>query len=277
MKNITKNIFFKNSIQNTFKSITSLSNNSFYSLSSLNFNTRNRNNVDDMIDNMLKTKGKDNTQTYQRNNFNNDSNQNQSQTTTPFGQNNNQGGYNQNYRQNQNYNSNSNNNNQVDGKFRRNKVSFLRDGMLISFSLTRNFVDLQNRRKDGYIYIELKEFVEAAKEDELGAKKDERFVILSAAPLGKLLLLHPKSKADVNNLEHVEVNHKYREISVHQTPENKYIFKVAVASKEVIDTTKQDENAKVEKNLTSQIELNAEDIVFLQLFVKGAIEQLAGF
>lgn len=313
MKKITNNLVFKSNLlsnlnissllksSNSISSLSMTSKNLPYSFSKFNFNYNNKNNVDDMIDNMLKSKGRDNRDSRDTRDYRDSRDSRDTREPREYGS---RGAAPRDYQEqgtfrggfqrrdsfpNQNNqgvqlnggqigNTNFNSPDQLAQRYKRNKVIFIKDGMMITFSFSRNFVNLQNQRRDGYIHVEIKEATELNQStEEVGAKREERFIILNAIPLTKLLLLTPKLKVDTNNLNSININHKFRELTISETAENKYLFKVSVASKDQIEAGKADEKLEVTKSIVGQIEITPEEFLYFQLFAKSCVEQIAGF
>jgi hypothetical protein len=180
-------------------------------------------NVDDLIDNMLKTKG-------QRPEYS-------QQYGSP----------------------------QQDGK--RNKINFIRDGMVLSFQIKRG-----QTRKETYIWIELREFSEQLQGYQ--ETKDQRFLSLTSMNMCKFLLLKPSTKAE--KLESIEFNYRFRDLKITQTKENKYLFKLSVSTRPEGSQINDVSNPEVvpERNLFSQIELLPEDIVLLKIYAEYAVKDL---
>ena len=136
----------------------------------------------------------------------------------------------------------------------RKKMAFIRDGMILSFSLSNS----DNKDKFPYMFVDLKEFDENSTQNQ----KDERFVIIKKNRISQFLLLHPKAKVDSNNLEIIEFDSQYRKLTINQLKDNKYLVTLEVTPKEGAE------------KITSQIELHAAEIVILKMFAQKCIEKI---
>ena len=282
MKNISNfiisnnKIFFKKtSLLNSFNSLGLANNKSIFHFSKFNFINNNNNNninnnnnsdgnVDSMIDNILKNKGSDRgvNRDERYNNRNNSRFQNFRRESDFQSDNIGQGFNNQNENLNQ--------------RHRRTKVILVRDGMILTANMTKNFINMQNVRKDGYVHIEIKE-TNSNPDD---VTKDDRFYVLNYMALCKMLLIEPKLKADPNNLQSLKISQKFREFEIIQKEDNKYSIKIAATTRDQIQeyrSKESDNNATIDKPLRSQIDISAEDMKFLLLYVESCVKQLAGF
>jgi hypothetical protein len=144
---------------------------------------------------------------------------------------------------------------------------FIRDGMVISFSLRRPTVSNDSTKKDSYVFIELKEFVEdLSGESEKNVKRDDRFILISPSQLSKFLLLNPKSYVESKGLDNINFHQKFRDLVINQLKDNKYLFTLEVFPKA--------EEGQASEKLISQIELNPEDVALLKKFINNCIDEL---
>lgn len=161
------------------------------------------------------------------------------------------------------------------GGGKRNKLSFLRDGMILTFSIKRPGPSTNltpNQKRDGYVFVDIKEFVEGETYNSYNSieqnkqERDVRFIILNPTTLTKILLLDPKIFITPNQLlQEVEITQKGRQLLISQNKNNKYEF--------VLEIITRDESG-AENKINSQIELNPEDIVLLKIFVESCIREL---
>lgn len=198
-------------------------------------------NVDDLLDDMLKSKG-------QKEYYNN---------------NNNQAG-----------NSYSSNNTSSMINKKRNKLAFLRDGMIVSFSSSgrKEYTQPGQKAISGYVYVELKEFTEDLFQgnQNKNIEKEQRFIVINQIHLSKFLLLDPRSYFDKSKKDLIVFTQKFRNMTINQTDDNKYTLAMEIFPK-VDEIT--GEVSKEEK-IMSQIELNPEDIALLKVYIESWLKDL---
>jgi hypothetical protein len=134
--------------------------------------------------------------------------------------------------------------------------------MDISFQLIRK-VEPKNKYTlfhDGYVFLEIKE-------NELntysGGFKNPRNIVLNPREIAKILLLQPRCYVD-DLLEKIKITNKGKLLIIDQTNENTYTFNLTV-----INPHNQD------KFISSSVELFAEDIVILHIYLEVCIVKSA--
>ncbi len=207
------------------------------------FNKSKPKNVDDMLDDMLKIKN----QPY--NTYNKDTSNTQTSS------------YSNNYNS---YTPSSTNNK------KRNKLAFLRDGMVITFSSSGK-KDMAVSKNSGYVYVELKEFSEdlyQTGQNQQKTEKEQRFIVINQLHLSKFLLLHPRTYVKKEALDFLQFTQKFRTFTIQQNMENKYKLTMEIFNK--------DENNEVinDDKIVSHIELNPEDIALLKLYLDYWIKDI---
>mmetsp|Transcript_6796 Transcript_6796/g.7050 ORF Transcript_6796/g.7050 Transcript_6796/m.7050 type:complete len:249 (-) Transcript_6796:94-840(-) len=149
---------------------------------------------------------------------------------------------------------------------KRSKVMFIRDGMVISF-VTRKTPTVNPStpgvQKDSYVFVEIREYLEEINSQQ---ERDPRFLLIKPQQLSKFLLLKPKSYVDPRGLDTITFQQKYRNLTVNQMKDNKYLFTLEVFPKV--------EEGDTSDKIISQIELNPEDVALLLKFIDIAIEEL---
>jgi hypothetical protein len=136
------------------------------------------------------------------------------------------------------------------------KLSFYRDDMVISLQMYKKVVPKYSNTfiGDGYVYIEIKE---KDTKYEYGGPKNPRAIVLSPNDIAKILLLQPRSYVDEDVFEKITLLKKNRSLIISQTISNTYEFKIKVTDPNNSNMT-----------ISSSIELNAEDIIILKLYMK---------
>jgi len=153
---------------------------------------------------------------------------------------------------------------------KRTRLSFNRDGMNIAFNLRRPMENFQNSgpgRREPFVILEIKEFEEEIPVNRMGEEKNQRFMILNGTSLAKILLLNPKTTVNENDLQSINVNQRFRNLTVTlQQETNKYLFELECIPRE-------DDNRLTER-IVSQVELLPEDIVLIQKFFNNCLETI---
>lgn len=163
---------------------------------------------------------------------------------------------------NNNYNNyNPGNSNHMNDRRPRKKISFFRDGMVLTFSLRKAENPDQNISKDSNVFVELREYTENMNAEYV---KDHRFFVINTNNFLRLLLLKPSCVVDNKNLQKIEFSTKLRKFEFEQTKENKYVVSLEVNPKD--DQT-------FEK-INSKIELLPEDILLIQKFMENSVQQI---
>lgn len=198
-------------------------------------------NVDDLLDDMLKSKGQ---KEY----------------------------YNNNHQTGGNSINSSNTSNIINKK--RNKLAFLRDGMIVSFSSSgrKEYAQPGQKAISGYVYVELKEFTEDLFQgnQNKNVEKEQRFIVINQIHLSKFLLLNPRSYYDKTKKDFIVFTQKFRNMSINQTEDNKYTLSMEIFPKVDENTG---EVSKEEK-IMSQIELNPEDVALLKVYIESWLKDL---
>jgi len=210
------------------------------------FNKNKPKNVDDMLDDMLKIKNqpysKDTTSTHSNSNSYSNNYSNSYNSFTPTSS--------------------------INKK--RNKLAFLRDGMVITFSSSGK-KDSSVSKNSGYVYVELKEFSEDMYQQGQSQQKQEReqrFIVINQLQLSKFLLLNPRTYVKKEALDYLQFVQKFRTFTIQQNMENKYKLTMEIFNK--------DENNEVssEDKIISHIELNPEDVALLKVYLDCWIKDI---
>lgn len=150
--------------------------------------------------------------------------------------------------------------NNFNNSSKRNKITFTRDGMNLVCNVKRNTVD----DKLPYISFEIKERTEEKpneiKSDGEPLVNNQRFILINSFQLSKILLLNPKATVG-DKLEQISFVQKNRTLNINQQKDNKYVFTLEL-------------HMEGQEKTTSQVELSAEDMLFIKLFVQSNFNEL---
>lgn len=153
---------------------------------------------------------------------------------------------------------------------KRSKISFLRDGMFLSFSLKRGISGTTSptNKKDSYIFCELREFTEDFSST-ANQPKDQRFILLNLQSLSKFLLLRPRAyRKNPSELDRIDFLQKYRELSIEERIDSKYLVTITVQPRS--------DNELAAEKIKSHIDLNPEDILLVKKFMGNCLEEMIG-
>lgn len=154
------------------------------------------------------------------------------------------------------YKSYNNTTNNSEPLIKSNKVSFLRDGMIVTFSAVP-----RKTESKGYVYFEIKEFSEEMRKDD---EKEKRNFLINQNQISKFLLLNPKSYVKENERDLIEFKLRNKYLKIEQTKQNKYLLSIEI--NEEVDS-------QINK-IHSTVELNPEDIALFKYYLSNWLKKI---